>query len=109
MSNRTIKATLAIALIAFSGVVVASPAWANAGHYNISGPSLDDAGVVHPDASNGKRPCFTEPTGYHSQLHSDGACVAAQKAERMMHETVDSGTSKFVEPDGYHKQLRFNK
>lgn len=109
MSKRTLKTTLAIAFIALTSTAIASPALANAGHNNIAGPSVTDAGTVSPQASNGVRPCYTEPSGFHNSIHWDNACSVARKTERTMGDRVESAQPKFVEPDGFHKNIRFNK
>lgn len=104
MSHRNLTNVLSLVVVALLGSAIASPAFANAAHYNVSDPRYSDAGSV---SDSGKTPsCYTEPSGFHNSIHWDNACHNAQKTERMKPESVDSVKSTFVEPSGFHHNVR---
>lgn len=106
MSIRNINTLPLAALLIMVGIASASTASANAGHNNVVGPDVRDAGMVRGAPAADAGTCFTEPTGFHSNIHWDNACHDAQKADRMSNRNTDSAKSKYVEPSGFHTNVR---
>lgn len=104
MSKSISHSILAIAIAAVTGVGLASTASANAGHHNVSSPVLSDTSTVTRDNA---KPCYVEPSGFHSNMHWDSSCRDGQKMERSNNERSEAAQPKFVEPDGFHKNIRF--
>lgn len=98
--------TLLAALAVIGGLAMATPAWANAGHYNVTKPSVSDGGGVRAERNAEAEPCYTEPTGAHKQIRWDDACRATKERQRSAHEhPAGSEPSKYVPPAGFHHQV----
>ena len=104
MSKSILHSILAIAIVAVTGIGLASTASANAGHHNVSSPVMSDTNTVARDSN---KPCYVEPSGFHSSIHWDSGCREGQKMERSNNERSEAALLKFVEPDGFHKNIRF--
>ena len=104
MSHRNLTTVLSLVAVALIGSAIASPALANAAHYNVSDSHYSDAGMV---SDSGKAPsCYTEPSGFHNSIHWDNACRNGQKTDRMKAESVETAKSNLAEPSGFHHNVR---
>lgn len=74
MFIRNINKLPLAALLIMIGIASASSASANAGHHNVAGPDVRDAGTVRNAPTSNTGTCYTEPTGFHTNIHWDGAC-----------------------------------
>lgn len=106
MFIRNINKLPLAALLIMIGVATTSSASANAGHNNVVGPDVRDAETVRHAPSADAGTCYTEPTGFHTNIHWDSACRDAQRAERMTNGNADSAKVKFAEPSGFHYNVR---
>lgn len=96
---------LTVAIIASLGFI--QPAQANAGHYNVAGPSVANGSTPTTTTAGTEPSCYSEPTGFHSQIRFDDKCTQMMK-QRNASQLNSTSTQKFVEPTGFHKQIRWS-
>lgn len=106
MFIRNINKLSLAALFIMIGIASASSASANAGHHNVAGPDLGDAGTVRNALVSDAGTCYTEPTGFHTNIHWDTACRDAQRAQRQRQDHATDGSTRFEEPSGFHHSVQ---
>lgn len=106
MTTYNLKTLFLASLAIVGGLAFATPASANAGHNNVTGPSAYDSSSMRSERKVEAETCYTEPTGFHSQIRWDEACRAAKARQRSNGEqSAVSAPSRFMAPEGFHHQV----
>lgn len=102
MSHRNLTSVFSLAAVALFAMAVTLPASANAGHTATD----TNTGYGTTQGSPMEPSCYTEPSGFHKNIHWDSACHNTQKTERAAAESVETTKSNFVKPSGFHYNVR---